>query len=106
MKHLNKYLFIIFFVFSGCQSVKDGLTGSKSKNSDEFLVEKKNPLVTPPEFDELPTPQASEVKDEEEVENELKIILGQQTETDDVKTDNKNLNQSIEKSIIEKIKNN
>ena len=45
------------FLFS-CQSVKDGLSGSKNKNSDEFLVKKKNPLVIPPKYMELPEPKS------------------------------------------------
>ncbi len=39
-----------------CQSVKDGLSGAKKENSDEFLVQKKNPLVMPPDFMKLPKP--------------------------------------------------
>ena len=42
------YLLIVLLSLSSCQSVKDGLSGTKQKNSDEFLVEKKNPLVLPP----------------------------------------------------------
>jgi hypothetical protein len=45
------------FLLSACQSVKDGLTGKKQNNTDEFLVEKKNPLVLPPEFNILPEPE-------------------------------------------------
>ena len=33
-------LFTSLFLYS-CQSIKDGLSGSKSENSDEFLVQKK-----------------------------------------------------------------
>ena len=51
------YLFLIVILLSGCQSVKDGLTGQKKSNSDEFLIEKKNPLVLPPEFVKLPEPK-------------------------------------------------
>ena len=55
----SKYFFLIciFFILSGCQSVKDGLAGNKNENSDEFLVKKKNPLVMPPKFMELPEPK-------------------------------------------------
>ena len=35
------YLFLVMFLLSACQSVKDGLTGKKQNNTDEFLVEKK-----------------------------------------------------------------
>ena len=38
-------------------SVKRGLTGKKQTSTDEFLVEKKDPLVLPPNFEDLPIPQ-------------------------------------------------
>ena len=44
---------MVLTALSACQSLKDGLTGKKKNNTDEFLVEKKNPLVLPPKFDEL-----------------------------------------------------
>ena len=34
-------LIILIVAFTSCQSVKDGLSGRKSENSDEFLVQKK-----------------------------------------------------------------
>ena len=39
----NKILLVLIscFVLTACQSVKDGLSGSKQENSDEFLVQKK-----------------------------------------------------------------
>ena len=40
----------------GCSSVREGFTLKKSNTGDEFLVEKKNPLVMPPNFKELPEP--------------------------------------------------
>ena len=36
--------------------VKKGLTGEKTNSTDEFLVEKKDPLIKPPNFEELPVP--------------------------------------------------
>ena len=59
-----------------CQSVKEGLSGKKKTNSDEFLVEKKNPLVLPPDFTKLPEPTTSENnKKENKNEDELKKII-------------------------------
>ena len=43
-------------------SVKETLSGQKKQNSDEFLVKKKNPLVLPPNFDDLPEPQKKIMK--------------------------------------------
>ena len=47
---------IILIVLSGCNTLKEGFTNPKKNSSDEFLVEKKSPLVMPPEFNELPIP--------------------------------------------------
>ena len=54
------YLFLFLATLSACQSVKDGLTGKKQTNMDEFLVKKKDPLVLPPEFEKLPQPTSAE----------------------------------------------
>ena len=58
MKKFNTLLILFIFLFTSCQSIKDGLSGRKNENSDEFLVKKKNPLVTPPKFMELPEPSS------------------------------------------------
>ena len=80
MNKINLSLIIIisFFLLS-CQSIKDGLTGKKSENSDEFLVQKKNPLVLPPKYGELPKPKDGnsenmvvEIEDETNIENLFK----------------------------------
>ena len=55
-KKIIIFLFSILFLFS-CSGAKDALQGKKrSENSDEFLVEKKNPLTVPPDINELPVP--------------------------------------------------
>ena len=46
-------IFFFFFILTSCQSVKDGFTLKKKNNSDEFLVEKKNPLVLPPDYGKI-----------------------------------------------------
>ena len=47
------------FFLESCGSwdqVKKGITGQKTISTDEFLVEKKDPLIKPPNFEELPVP--------------------------------------------------
>ena len=47
-----KKIILLIFIFSflgACKATKDALTLKKKNNSDEFLVEKKNPLVLPPD---------------------------------------------------------
>ncbi len=66
-------LLTTLFLFS-CQSIKDGLSGKKSENSDEFLVKKKNPLVLPPKYLELPQPKSSVIDTSvEHIEDETNI---------------------------------
>ena len=48
---------VISIFLIGCQDVKKGFSGKKIDQGNEFLVIKKNPLVVPPDFDELPQPQ-------------------------------------------------
>ena len=54
----KKIIFIIILTFfvTSCASVKRGLTGAKGNTADEFLVKKKDPLVLPPDFENLPSP--------------------------------------------------
>ncbi len=78
MKIFNFYIIIFSILLTSCQSIKDGLSGRKTENSDEFLVKKKNPLVMPPKFMELPKPQEENNEDEiaELEENvDIKTIL-------------------------------
>ena len=65
------FLIVIFATFiSGCSSVKDTLTGvTKQKNTDEFLVKKKDPLVLPPNFNDLPKPQTQKNSENNEEES-------------------------------------
>ena len=49
------YIIILVFFVTSCgetfSSVKRGLTGAKANSADEFLVQKKDPLVLPPDFE-------------------------------------------------------
>tara|TARA_B110000027_G_scaffold20374_1_gene21572 strand:+ start:1181 stop:1507 length:327 start_codon:yes stop_codon:yes gene_type:complete len=100
----NKLLLIILIVFfSGCQSLKDGLEGNKnSKSSEEFLIEKKNPLVLPPEFNELPTPVDTQPKVSEEINFDIDKILGKKKNEEQNNSNPSDV--SLEKSILKKIK--
>ena len=67
----NKVIFllsIIFFITSCAgtfDSVKRGLTGQKENSTDEFLVEKKDPLILPPNFETLPSPDERRIAKQE-----------------------------------------
>ena len=96
------FIVVVLGFLNGCQSLKEGLEGNKkSKSAEEFLIEKKNPLVLPPDYSKLPEPSEKNV--EENNEFDLQKIL----ETSDNNTPSENsVNQSLKKSIIDKIKKN
>jgi hypothetical protein len=90
---------------NACSGIAEGLGGSKKKGSDEFLVEKKSPLVLPPNFGELPYPgkEADEsTKSTNREALDIEEIIGQSSSAD-TNTENNGSSNSIEKSIIEKI---
>ena len=107
MKKTNPLIasFLILIFLNSCGSIAEGLGGTKKKGSDEFLVEKKSPLVLPPSFGELPEP-GKETDENITLNNEkslsIKNIITQGSSTDKVVVTNKTSG-SIEKSIIEKI---
>ena len=97
--------FLILLFLNSCGSIAEGLGGSKKKGSDEFLVEKKSPLVLPPSFGELPEPGKkpeeniiSDKKDSSDIED----IINQSSSTSVSKKSDDTKN-SIEQSIIKKI---
>ena len=76
---------------------------NKKTGSDAFLVEKKAPLVMPPNYEELPIPKPENQQNEEKSDNIKKLIFDENTSTDQsISSDNNN---SLEKNILEKIKN-
>jgi len=98
-------LFSILFLFS-CSGAKDVLQGKKrSDTSDEFLVEKKNPLTVPPDINELPVPLDQEEQDQANNQEDIDIIkvlkIDKSQDTNfECDTEKENC---IEKLILEKI---
>ena len=100
---------IIFFLLSACggtlDSVKRGLSGQKKASTDEFLVEKKDPLVLPPQFEQLPKPEETNAailkKEEKGIENIL-LIKTDNTENNSTSSSDS----SVEENILRKIKKN
>ena len=98
------YLFLIFFLTS-CGVVKEGFSNQKKNNSDEFLVEKKSPLIMPPNFDELPVPKTMNNQDDNK-ENTIKQLISKQDSETTKTINNGELSNNLEKSLIEKITKN
>ena len=104
-KKIILYIISIIFLHS-CAGVRDVLEGKKrSENSDEFLVEKKNPLTVPPDIDELPVPldqeEQSQIENQDDIEIK-QVLKADENKDSNIESNNENQN-SIEKSILEKI---
>ena len=99
MKKFIIYLLILNFL-SACQTARDGFTLKKKDESDEFLVEKKSPLVMPPNYEELPRPKDFQLSEENKKDDEFKKIINN---TKKITTKKNTKKSSLEESIIEKI---
>jgi hypothetical protein len=92
-------IILLFAFLTSCantfDSVKRGLTGEKKNSADEFLVKKKDPLILPPDYENLPNPDERDINLEEEsiFENTL------ENEEDEESTSGA----SAETSILKKI---
>ena len=106
MKIFKKLILLSFiFLITSCGTLKEGFSHQKKNNNDEFLVEKKSPLIMPPDYNELPVPNTETTSAENEknsikslVTNEENILYKSNTKNSESK--------SIEDSLLEKIKNN
>ena len=102
-------IFIIFnlmlALLASCGTIKEGFSMQKKDNSDEFLVEKKSPLLMPPNFNELPIPKSESILENNQNDEIKKLIT---------KSDNKSSNSdsminnksTFEELLLDKIKNN
>jgi PBP1b-binding outer membrane lipoprotein LpoB len=103
MKQFKFYILIaIAVLFSSCSSLKEGFTNQKKNNSDEFLVEKKSPLVMPPDYNELPIPSEENINKQS---NEIKSLISK-SKNGEIEENFDEKSSSFEGSILEKIKNN
>ena len=100
MKKFITLLILISVV--GCNTFKDVgkvMRNEKTSSTDEFLVKKKEPLVLPPNYNELPEPDSLKKKEIGEDE-QIKKILKSSSST----KKNKKETTSVEKKIIDRIK--
>ena len=93
------YIFLLFLFTGSCadtfSSVKRGLTGAKKNSADEFLVEKKDPLILRPDFENLQIPDEgiADIEQDSLFEETLEVST----------EDNSSASDSVESSILKKI---
>ena len=106
MKIFKKLILLSFiYILSSCGTLKEGFTNQKKNNNDEFLVEKKSPLIMPPDYNELPVPNAASNQALSE-ENSIKKLITNEEKTTITTNANSSESTGLEESLLEKIKNN
>ena len=100
---MSKINFILIFIFllTSCNGLKEArkvLRNEKITTTDEFLVKKRNPLVLPPNYEELPIPGSIKESKENQEEKIKKILKAPEIQ------ETKKSSSSVEKSILNKIR--
>ena len=104
MKNIKNIIniFLILIFLSSCTSFSNAgkvLRNEKVSTTDEFLVKKKDPLVLPPDYNEIPKPKSMKKGESEKkgkIENILKIEKDENSRTTS--------ETSVEESILKNIK--
>ena len=92
-------IIITFFLYScGGSEVGKILRNEKTNTTDEFLVKKKEPLILPPDFKEIPEPGSIKDSTVEDEDQKIKKIIKVPVQNDREKSS------STEESIIDRIR--
>ena len=107
MKKIRIFLIfnLMFVLLASCGTVKEGFSLQKKDNSDEFLVEKKSPLLMPPNFNELPIPKSEDILENDENDEIKKLITKSDKNSSNSDSSTSN-NTTFEELLLDKIKNN
>ena len=105
MKYFKILIFfqLILFLYS-CSTVKEGFTNQKKSSSDEFLIEKKSPLVMPPDYNDLPVPNQNKETSGAN-QNKIKDLVTKNENENGEMNNSEDGNLNIEQSILKKISN-
>ncbi len=96
MKNKIIFLIVLMYFISSCS----GFGVKRSDKADEFLIEKKAPLVMPPDIEDLPEPQGIDKKNQSD--DEFREILNSNNTTNTENSNSVN-NSSLKENIIKKI---
>ena len=103
IKKILTIIIITIFIYS-CSGFK---LKKKSTSGEEFLIEKKDPLILPPDFSELPKPKddIKLKKNGEEETIDLNNVFSEKESSKVKNTEGENLQDSnLKESILKKIK--
>ena len=100
MKNKIFVILSLILLLTSCGTAKKAFSNQKKNSSDEFLIEKKAPLVMPPDYDDLPIPENSGMTEKQDFNEIEKLIKNNEQEN------TTNSNSSLEENLLEKIKKN
>ena len=100
MKNKIFAILSLILLLTSCGTAKKAFSNQKKNSSDEFLVEKKAPLVMPPDYGDLPIPENSEVTEKQNINEIEKLIKNNE------QGNTSNSNSSLEENLLDKIKKN
>ena len=96
---INSILVSFLHSCGGTSDAVKVLKNEKITNTDEFLVKKRDPLILPPEFDTLPSPNSAENSKNNKDDKINKILKFPEEQQSTIKGTS-----SVEESIMENIK--
>ena len=99
LKILIKLQLFIFIINCGGNwgDFKKTMSGQKSTSSDEFLIKKKDPLVLPPEYGQLPLPKSNKKKSQD---SSVETVLRSKNKT----TNETKATSELENMILKELK--
>ena len=102
ISNILKILVVSLLLFS-CSGALDGFKlKKKSTSGDEFLIQKKDPLVLPPDFSKLPNPD-NETNETDKEESQVEIVIKNDNSKNDENNNTNSSSAGLEKSILKKI---
>jgi hypothetical protein len=98
MKLTNIILLLIFIFLLSCGNMGKILRNEKVNTTDEFLIKKKDPLILPPDFEKIPSPDTL-TKTSIRNEDKFKEII-KESQKNQIK---KKTSSSIEDTILNRL---
>ena len=110
MKTISNILIIFItslFLLSCSDTLKGFKLKKKSTSGDEFLIQKKDPLVLPPDFSKLPKPkndvERNKLDERETIDLNNVFSEKELSENEDIKSESSQ-DSDLKESILKKIK--
>ncbi len=99
----NIFLIILICIYTiSCSGGLEGFKMKKSTSGDEFLIQKKDPLVQPPDYTKLPNPD-EKIDNFDDQETQIETVFKSSKLNEEKTKNSETTNSSLEKSILKKI---